>query len=94
MKKTSNYYYKLPDKDDRVLIGDLNQNSENIDLDIKDLQNQINDKAPKLSPTFSGLVTIPEPGTEDADTGRDGAYGQAATTNFVIKTLEVEDLDA
>ena len=85
MKKTVNYNYNMPDRDDRVKIDDLNQNAENIDVDIAKLEADVKTKAPIHSPKFSGEPMAPKPGTTNK-------YERIITTGVLQDALEVEEL--
>ena len=87
MKKTNNYNYNMPDRDDRVKVSDLNQNAENIDLDINKLDAIVKTKAPVHSPQFSGEPMAPKPG------GATDEYERIATVSNITDALEVENLD-
>lgn len=85
MKKTINYNYNMPEREDRVKIDDLNQNAENIDVDIAKLTAVVNTKAPVHSPVFSGEPMAPKPGTTNQ-------YERIITTSVLTDALEVEVL--
>ena len=85
MKKTINYNYNMPERDDKVKIGDLNQNAENIDVDIAKLAADVKTKAPIHSPQFSGEPMAPKPGTTNQ-------YERIITTGVLQDALEVEEL--
>ncbi len=85
MKKTVNYNYNMPERDDKVKIGDLNQNAENIDVDIAKLAADVKTKAPIHSPQFSGEPMAPKPGTTNQ-------YERIITTGVLQDALEVEEL--
>ena len=86
MKKTLNYNYNMPDREDKVKVADLNQNAENIDIDLAKLNAMIRTKAPIDSPQFSGIPKAPKPGEDKV------IYEQIATTGYVGDALEVEVL--
>ena len=83
MKKTINYNYNMPEREDRVKINDLNQNAENIDMDLSILTADVRTKAPIHSPTFSGEPMAPKPGTTNV-------YERIITTGVLADALEVE----
>lgn len=85
MKKTVNYNYNMPERDDRVKVSDLNQNAENIDVDIAKLAADVKTKAPIHSPQFSGEPMAPKPGTTNK-------YERIITTGVLQDALEVEEL--
>ena len=85
MKKTVNYNYNMPERDDRVKVSDLNQNAENIDVDIAKLAADVKTKAPIHSPKFSGEPMAPKPGTTNV-------YERIITTGVLQDALEVEEL--
>ena len=86
---TSNYHYNMPDRDEKVKVEILNQNTENIDTDLAALAAIVDSKAPINSPQFSGKVMAPKPGTESGE----HLYEQVVTTGYVQDALEVENLD-
>lgn len=81
MELTKNIHLNKPDRDDRVLVKDINDNSDNIDKRIVELQTEVATKAPIDSPNFEGTPTAPNP---------DG-YGrsQIATVDSVKDALNV-----
>lgn len=86
MKKTPNYNYNMPDREDRVKIDDLNQNAENVDIDLAKLEATLKTKAPIDSPQFSGVPKAPKPGETKT------IYEQIATVGYIGDALEVEVL--
>ena len=86
MKKTVNYNYNMPDREDRVKVKDLNQNAENIDTDLAKLDAVVRTKAPIDSPQFSGIPKAPKPGEDKV------IYEQIATVGYINDALEVEVL--
>ena len=80
MNKTINKNYNTPDREDKVIIGDLNANFEALDKHIKELEDM---KAPIVSPHFSGEPTII----------RNSVSEKIATVPDVINALEVEVLE-
>lgn len=84
MKKTPTYNYNMPDRDDKVKIGDLNQNAQNIDIDLNKLDANVKTKAPIDSPTFSGTPKAPNPTTNKTE--------RIATDGYVKEALMVEKL--
>lgn len=85
MKKTINQYYNMPEREDKVLISDLNQNAEMIDRDIENLIITLSTKAPVTSPKFIGEPLAPKPGVENV-------YERIATISNISDALEVEVL--
>ena len=88
MKKTENYEYNLPEREDKVRIDDLNQNTENMDADITNLNITLQTKADIDSPQFVGEPTAPIASISD-DAKRIATVG---TVNEVVKSLEVIEL--
>ena len=84
MKKTTYRNYNMPERDDRVKIDDLNQNTDRIDIDIQKLQADIEGKAPVHSPIFSGKPMAPKPGTTNE-------Y-ERILTESALDVLNVEEL--
>ena len=85
MKKTDTHFYNMPDREDKVLISDLNQNAEMIDRDIEELVVNLATKAPIHSPQFSGEPLAPKPGTTNV-------YERIITMGVLTDALEVEEL--
>lgn len=85
MKKTVNYNYNMPDREDRVKVADINQNTENVDMDLAKLSANVATKAPIHSPKFSGEPMAPKPGTTNV-------YERIITTSVLTDALEVEVL--
>ena len=86
MKKTSIYNYNLPEREDKVQIDDLNQNTNNIEVDLAIMRSDVNTKAPIHSPQFSGEPKAPKPG------GAADEYERIATVGTITDALEVEVL--
>ena len=86
MKKTNNYYYNKPDREDKVNIEHLNQNADNIDEDISGLKVTLGSKAPIESPKFSGEPMAPKPGEEHK-------LERICTMGVLEDALEVEVLE-
>ena len=89
MKQTELYNFNMPEREDYVLIDDLNKNTNKTDVLIGKLDTAIQTKAPIHEPRFSGLVLVPKVGTENGDE----KYEQAITASYVHEVLEVENLD-
>lgn len=85
MKKTTYNNYNMPERDDKVKIDDLNQNTKLIDEDIAKLLANVNTKASLHSPVFSGEPCAPKPGTKDV-------FERIITTGVLADALEVEKL--
>ena len=90
MERTENLHLNKPDREDKVLVNDLNKNSDILDIKVADLEAQILVKANSHAPTFSGLVKAPKPGTQNSE---QEIYEQVVTTGYVIDNLTVENLD-
>ena len=88
MKLTNKKYYKMPDREDNVLIEILNANTEMIDNHIAAIENSLSFKASITSPTFDGEPMAPKPGT----IGDNIEYDRIATITCISDALEVEKL--
>lgn len=89
MEVTSIFKLNKPEKDDNVLVKDLNENTDSLELLLRDLYGKLDIKANVDSPTFTGMVLAPKYGTEN----NMEILEQVITIGTLIDALTVENLD-
>lgn len=94
MLKTDNLQLNKPERDDRVLVNDFNENSDEVDKQVGILQAQMKTKAPVDSPKFFGRVLVPKVGLNSfyAETISNITYEQPVSLGVLGEALTVEEI--